>query len=49
MGVDDGKFAIYLDSALNQGRSQSVSVFQNDPLTPKEDFVALQVEVWTFR
>ena len=49
VGVDDGKFAIYLDSALNQGRSQNVSVFQNEPLTPKEDFVALQVEVWTFR
>ena len=32
VGVDDGKFAIYLDLALNQGRSQSVSIFQNNPL-----------------
>ena len=49
VGPDDGKFAIYLDSALNQGRSQSCLTFNNDPLTPKEDFVASQVEMWTFR
>ena len=49
VGIDDGKFAIYLDSALNQGRSQSCLTFNNDPLTPKEDFVASQVEMWTFR
>ena len=49
VGPDDGKFAIYIDSALNQGRSQSCLTFNNDPLTPKEDFVASQVEMWTFR
>jgi len=49
VGIDDGKFAIYLDSALNQGRSQSCLTFNNDPLTPNEDFIASQVEMWTFR
>jgi len=50
VGVDDGKFALYLDSALNQGRSQAVSTFENEPLTTENgDFIALQVEVWTFR
>jgi len=49
VGVDDGKFAIYLDSALNQGRSQGCQTFGNEPLTPKGDFIASQVELWTFR
>ena len=49
VGVDDGKFALYLDSALNQGRSQAVRTFENEPLAAKGDFIALQVEVWTFR
>lgn len=49
VGVDDGKFAIYLDSALNQGRSQTCQTFGNEPLTPEGDFIASQVELWTFR
>lgn len=49
VGIDDGKFAIYIDSSLNQGRSQPCRVFQSPVLTLKEDFVATDVELWTFR
>ena len=49
VGADDGKFAIYIDSSLNQGRSQACQTFNSEPLTPKEDFIASHVELWTFR
>lgn len=48
IGVDDGKFSIFLDATLCQGRSQECSTFNNDPLTPDGDFVAATVEIWTF-
>ena len=49
IGIDDGKFALYLDSSLNQGRSQGCQTFANDPLTPDEDFVVKVMEIWIFR
>lgn len=49
VGIDDGQFAIYLDSALNQGRSQACKTFESEPLTPSGDFTASQVELWIFR
>lgn len=49
VGGAEGKFAIFLDSNLNQGRSQACQTFKNLPLTPKEDFIASHVELWTFR
>lgn len=49
IGVADGKFAIDIDSVLHKGRSQACQTFHNEPLTPKEDFVAAHVELWTFR
>ena len=49
VGIDDGKFAIYLDSSLNQGRSQECQTFANEPLTPEEDFIVKTMEIWTFR
>ena len=48
VGIDDGKFAIYLDADLNRGRSQSCETFGNELLTPTGDFQAAVVEVWTF-
>ena len=49
VGIHDGKFAIYLDSSLNQGRSQGCQTFANEPLTPDEDFVVKVMEVWIFK
>ena len=48
VGIDDGKFSIYLDENLFHGRSQECRTFDNEPLTPGGDFRAAVVEVWTF-
>jgi len=48
VGIDDGKFAIYLDENLNRGRSQSCETFDNEPLSPSGDFHVAEIEVWIF-
>ena len=36
-GAGEGQFGLYLDSSLYQGRSQSCSTFNNQPLVPGGD------------
>lgn len=48
VGLDNGKFAIFLDEGLDCGRSQTCRTFDNEPLTPSGDFRVASVEVWNF-
>lgn len=48
VGAGDGRFGLYVDSSLYQGRTQSCETYNNDPLTPAEDFVLKKLECWTF-
>lgn len=48
IGIEDGKFAIYLDESLYNGRTQACATFDNEPLTPSGDFQAAALEVWIF-
>jgi len=48
IGAGDGKFGLWLDGDLNQGRSQSCSTYASEPLAPEEDFVIKTLECWAF-
>ncbi|XP_017890512.1 oxidation resistance protein 1 isoform X4 [Ceratina calcarata] len=48
IGAGDGKFGLWLDGDLYQGRSQSCSTYGNEPLAPREDFVVKTLECWAF-
>ncbi|XP_063696016.1 oxidation resistance protein 1 isoform X3 [Culicoides brevitarsis] len=48
IGAGDGKFGLWLDGDLNQGRSQHCSTYANEPLAPQEDFVIKTLECWAF-
>ncbi|KAL5288990.1 hypothetical protein ACFFRR_009285 [Megaselia abdita] len=48
IGAGDGKFGLWLDGDLNQGRSQPCSTYGNETLSTKEDFVIKTLECWAF-
>lgn len=48
IGAGDGKFGLWLDGDLYQGRSESCKTYGNDPLTPSVDFVVKTLECWAF-
>ncbi len=48
IGSGNGKFGIWFDADLNQGRTQACPTFDNDPLTPSEDFTIQALECWAF-
>ncbi|XP_043671037.1 nuclear receptor coactivator 7 isoform X7 [Vespula pensylvanica] len=48
IGAGDGKFGLWLDGDLYQGRTQSCSTYGNEPLAPHEDFVVKTLECWAF-
>ncbi|XP_055386991.1 uncharacterized protein LOC129615681 isoform X3 [Condylostylus longicornis] len=48
IGAGDGKFGLWLDGDLNQGRSQTCSTYGNETLAPQEDFVIKTLECWAF-
>ncbi|XP_051862765.1 oxidation resistance protein 1 isoform X13 [Drosophila albomicans] len=48
IGAGDGRFGLWLDGDLNQGRSQHCSTYGNEPLAPQEDFVIKTLECWAF-
>lgn len=48
-GAGEGQFGLWLDSSLCQGRSQSCSTFNNQPLVPEGgDFIVKTLECWAF-
>lgn len=48
IGAGDGKFGLWLDGDLYQGRTQTCSTYGNEPLAPHEDFVVKTLECWAF-
>ena len=48
LGSSQGRFGLWLDESFNQGRSQTVTTFDNKPLPGKEDFIVNNIECWTF-
>jgi len=48
IGSGDGKFGIWLDADLNQGRTHACSTFDNQPLSSTEDFTLNKLECWAF-
>lgn len=48
IGGGDGRFGVWLDGDLYQGRTQSCKTFDNPPMTDSEDFVIKTVECWAF-
>ncbi|XP_075236666.1 TLD domain-containing protein mustard isoform X1 [Lycorma delicatula] len=48
IGAGDGKFGLWLDGDLNQGRTEPCDTYGNDPLTPQKDFVVKILECWAF-
>jgi hypothetical protein len=52
VGASNGHFGIWLDSNLDQGRTEACETFGNEPLTKgfnlKGDFTVKSVECWTF-
>ncbi|XP_035719633.1 oxidation resistance protein 1-like isoform X5 [Vespa mandarinia] len=48
IGAGDGKFGLWLDGDLYQGRTQTCRTYGNEPLAPHEDFVVKTLECWAF-
>ncbi|XP_044743492.1 oxidation resistance protein 1 isoform X3 [Chrysoperla carnea] len=48
IGAGDGKFGIWLDGDLYQGRTEPCGTYGNEPLTPNVDFVVKTLECWAF-
>ncbi|KDR11626.1 Oxidation resistance protein 1, partial [Zootermopsis nevadensis] len=48
IGAGDGKFGLWLDGDLYQGRTQRCNTYGNEPLAPQEDFVVKTMECWAF-
>jgi len=49
IGAGEGKFGLWLDSSLYQGRSEACITYKNCPLVPGGgDFIVRTVECWSF-
>jgi len=48
IGAGDGKFGLWLDGDLYQGRTQRCNTYGNETLAPQEDFVVKAMECWAF-
>ncbi|XP_017782907.1 PREDICTED: oxidation resistance protein 1 isoform X4 [Nicrophorus vespilloides] len=48
IGAGDGKFGLWLDGDLYQGRSEPCKTYGNEALTPSVDFVVKTLECWVF-
>ncbi|XP_024080710.1 nuclear receptor coactivator 7 isoform X3 [Cimex lectularius] len=48
IGAGDGKFGLWLDGDLYQGRSEPCATYGNEPLSPQQDFVVKTLECWAF-
>nr|XP_028590677.1 TLD domain-containing protein 2 [Podarcis muralis] len=46
IGGGSGKFGLWLDGDLNHGGSQPCETFNNETLSPKEEFLIRDLEVW---
>ncbi|XP_067014098.1 TLD domain-containing protein 2 isoform X7 [Anabrus simplex] len=48
IGAGDGKFGLWLDGDLYQGRTEACDTYGNEPLSPQQDFVVKTLECWAF-
>nr|XP_018899286.1 PREDICTED: oxidation resistance protein 1 isoform X6 [Bemisia tabaci] len=48
IGAGDGKFGLWLDGDLYQGRTEPCNTYGNEPLSPQQDFVVKTLECWAF-
>lgn len=48
VSLRSGRFGLWLDGDLNQGRTQTCKTFANEPLSPDEDFWVRTLECWAF-
>ncbi|OQV24616.1 putative TLD domain-containing protein 2 [Hypsibius exemplaris] len=48
IGCGSGAFALWLDSDLNRGRTETCGTYRNQPLCDCGDFLVETIEVWTF-
>jgi len=48
VGAGDGRFGLYIDCSLYQGRSQSCLTYMNNPLASDGDFLIKTLECWNF-
>jgi LysM repeat protein len=48
IGAGDGKFGLWLDGDLNQGRTEACNTYGNEPLVNEQDFVVKILECWAF-
>lgn len=49
VGSSKGKFGLWIDRDLNNGRSQVCATFDNEPLAgDSEEFTLKTLECWTF-
>ncbi|XP_071455501.1 nuclear receptor coactivator 7 isoform X2 [Hetaerina americana] len=48
IGAGDGKFGLWLDGDLYQGRTQPCETYGNEALVPSGDFVIKTLECWAF-
>ncbi|XP_063000957.1 TLD domain-containing protein 2 [Elgaria multicarinata webbii] len=46
IGGGSGKFGLWLDGDLNHGGSHPCETFNNEALSPKEEFLIQELEVW---
>jgi hypothetical protein len=46
VGCGDGRFGLWLDAQLDEGRTQSVPTFDNEPLSRTETFQCVTFELW---
>jgi len=49
VGSGDGNFAIWIDSDFYKGRSAPCSTFDNEQLSPQQDFTIKTLECWAFQ
>ncbi|EGG20691.1 hypothetical protein DFA_00552 [Cavenderia fasciculata] len=47
-GGNKGKYGLWLDDNFEQGTSQRCETYDNEPLSPNEDFLCLDIEIWGF-
>lgn len=48
IGAGDGKFGLWLDGDLYQGRTETCQTYANEPLSPNVDFVVKTLECFVF-
>ncbi|NWR88148.1 TLDC2 protein, partial [Furnarius figulus] len=46
VGAGSGRFGLWLDRDLHHGGSQPCDTFDNEPLSPREEFCIQDLELW---